>query len=202
MGLSDEERKKIYEEERDRIEQKKAEPRDNADKNSTGKIAREGVQGRTGRIATSSFAIAWGIILLIFFYFFRHYLAYWQIENINGVPTWVRYEILTADFNRWMVILTLTLGLYIAFNIALIVYDRYILRQSANIVLNLFGVATIASLLYIFPFNFNAIPNFDNMVFSVLIKIVLAAILTIFILVTLVNIIKFIIRLATKTATY
>jgi hypothetical protein len=202
MFLSDEERRKIYEEEKARIETEQMQQPGRDDKKIDTVNSGRVIQSRSNRIASSSVAIAWGIILLVFFYFFRHYLAYWQIEDVNGAPAWVRYEILTPDFNRWMVLLTVTLVLYIAFHIALLVYDRYILRQSANVVLNFFGIATVASLLAIFPFDFSAIPNFDELIFTVMIRIGLVALLVILIIVTLVNLIKFIIRLVTKTATY
>jgi hypothetical protein len=202
MDLSEEEKRKIYEEERAKIEgEQYGRPVKTGKVRATGG-AGEGTQGRNGRIASSSFAIAWGIVLLVFFYFFRYYLAYWQVEDINGTPTWVRYEILTAGFNRWMIILTFTLVIYIIFHIALLIYDRYVLRQGGTVALNFLGVATVASLLAVFPFDFSAIPNFDELIFSLMVRIGLVVILVILIITALVNLIKFIIRLATNTATY
>jgi hypothetical protein len=59
MELSAEEKKKIYQEEKVRLESEKLKQSD-----------------RTRRITSSSLAIAWSIILLVFFYGFRQYIAY------------------------------------------------------------------------------------------------------------------------------
>ena len=53
---------------------------------------------RGGRITASSFAIAWSIVLLVFFNFYSKYIAYYQYE----ANQWVRYPILTDDFNIWL----------------------------------------------------------------------------------------------------
>ena len=192
MELSDKEKREIYEAEKARIEAEQL------------RITRKKnlATDRSQRIASSIVAIAWGIVLLVLFYFFRHYLAYYQIEDVNGVATWIRYDFLTADFDRWLIILTITLVFTIAFHIALLVYDRYILRQSVVVILNLFGVATIASLLNLFPFDFATIPDVGKLIFPLLLRVGLVIVLIIMIIVTLVNLIKFIIRLATKTAYY
>jgi hypothetical protein len=185
MEISPEEKKKIYEEEKVRIES-----------------VREEHSGKTRRITSSSLAIAWSIVLLIFFYGFRHYLAYYQIEPVNGVSNWVRYEVLTHDFYIWLPILTITLILSIAGHVFLLIYDRYILRQSITIGLNLLGITTVATLLYIFPFDFSSIPSMDELILSVMLRISIVAVLVILVVVALVNLIKFIIRLATRTAAY
>jgi hypothetical protein len=185
MELSSEEKKKIYQEEKARIES-----------------LREQHSEKTRRITSSSLAIAWSIVLLIFFYGFRHYLAYYQIETANGVSTWLRYEVITHDFYIWLPILTITLILTIAGHVFLLIYDRYISRQSISIGLDLLGIITVATLLYIFPFDFSSVPNMDELILSVMLRISIVAVMVILIVVVLVNFIKFIIRLVTRTAEY
>ena len=111
---------------------------------------------KSGRLTASSFAIAWSIVLLIFFNYFNRYIAYYQYEGNNR---WLGYPVLTEDFDAWLPILTVTLILSIAGHILLIIFDRYILREIILIVLNLFGIAVVLTLLSIFPFDFTTIPN-------------------------------------------
>jgi len=121
-----------------------------------GKRIGERVEGyfkstKAGRVTSSSFAIAWSIVFLIFFNFFSGYIAYYH----DGA----RDPILTAGFNAWLPILTTTLTLSIAGHIILIAFDRYVLREITLIVLNALGIAVVATLLSIFPFDFSVIPN-------------------------------------------
>lgn len=114
---------------------------------------------REGRIAESSFAIAWSIVLLIFFNFFNQYVAYYSSESVGSVTTWNRYPFFTQDISLWLPILTTTLILTIIGHAILIIFDRYILRETILIVLIALGLATVTTLLSIFPFDFSVIPN-------------------------------------------
>ena len=116
-------------------------------------------KGRSGRITTSAFAIAWSIALLIFFNFFNQYVAYYHSETVDGVTTWVRYPFFTEDVNLWLPILTATLIISIIGHIILIILDRYILREMIHIVINAFSLWTILTLLTVFPFDFSVIPS-------------------------------------------
>ena len=198
MELSPEERRQIYEEEKARIE---AEQTPHKVKRLAGVEADDST--RTQRITASSVAIAFSIALLILFYIFRQYLAYYQIEQHNGAAEWVRYEVLTgAFFNVWLPILTATLILSIIGHVVAIVFDKYIVRQSIIAGLNLLGIGTVAYLLAIFPFNFSSVPVAAELVLSALLKILLVVILVILSVITIVNLIKLIVRVATKTASY
>jgi uncharacterized membrane protein len=87
--------------------------------------------GRTARITSSVFVIAWSVAFLIFFNFFSHYIAYYQLEQVVGEFTiWVKYPIRTEDFNA-----------------------------AISIILKVFGIVTVATLLSVFPFDFSVIPN-------------------------------------------
>ena len=114
---------------------------------------------RGGRITASVFAIAWSIVLLIFFNFYNQYIAYYHSETVNGVTTWTRHSFFTEDINLWLPILTTTLILTIIGHIILIIFDRYTLREIVFIILNAFGLATVLTLLSVFPFDFSVIPN-------------------------------------------
>jgi len=114
---------------------------------------------KAGRLAESSFAIAWSIVLLIFFNFFNQYVAYYSSETVDGVKIWTKYPFFTQDISLWLPVLTTTLVLTIVGHAILIIFDRYALRETIIIVLNALGLATVLTLLAIFPFDFSVIPN-------------------------------------------
>jgi uncharacterized membrane protein len=155
---------------------------------------------KSGRLTASSFAIAWSIVLLIFFNYFNRYIAYYQYEGGNR---WLGYSILTEDFNAWLPILTVTLILSIIGHILLIIFDRYILREITLIVLNLFGLAVVLTLLSIFPFDFTTIPNATAVAVSpVVVTIILIGITIGLTVGTIVRFIKLIVNVIKGTASY
>ena len=110
-------------------------------------------------IAASSLAITWSVLCLIFFVFFRDYIAYYHYGTVDNVARWIRYPILTEAFVAWLPILVTTLILFIIGHIILIYFQKYLLQETVLTVLNLFVIAAVLSLLYIFPFDFTAIPD-------------------------------------------
>ncbi len=116
-------------------------------------------RSRTGRITASAFAIAWGIALLVFFNFFYQYVAYYHADTFGGIVTWERYPFFTGDIHLWLPILTATLIVSIIGHIIFIISDRYALRQVIHIIIGAFSLATVVTLLSVFPFDFNVIPN-------------------------------------------
>jgi uncharacterized membrane protein len=114
---------------------------------------------RGGRITASAFAIAWSIVLLVFFNFFYEYVAYYHASTAGGVITWTRQSFFTSEIYLWLPVLTIALVVSIAGHIVLIVFDRYILRQIILLILDVFGLATVATLLAVFPFDFTVIPD-------------------------------------------
>lgn len=114
---------------------------------------------RAARVTASSMAIAWSLILLVFFTAFHKFIAYYQPSTSAGVTTWTRYPFLTDDYYLWLPILLTTLTLSIVGHIILIIHDRYWLRQSALIFLNVLAILTVVNLLIIFPFDFFVIPS-------------------------------------------
>ena len=99
--------------------------------------------------------------LLIFLNFFSQYIAYYQPLEIGNVTQWQMHSLVTSDFSLWLPLLTATLILSIIGHALLIAFDKYILRQLIEIMLAIFGIATVVNLLVIFPFNFSVIPNAD-----------------------------------------
>lgn len=143
---------------------------------------------RNERVASSGAAIAWSIVLLIFFNFFNQYIAYYH----NGA----REPILTSDFNLWLPILTITLVLSIIGHIILITLDKYLLREIIIIVLNCFGIAVVLTLLNLFPFDFSVIPNANIVAYAELgVRIALIAITVGLGIGTLVRFIKLVVNI-------
>ncbi|NYT01051.1 MAG: hypothetical protein GKB99_04940 [Methanocellales archaeon] len=123
------------------------------------KVERYIISKRDARIAASAFAIAFSFVLLIFFNFFNQYVAYYHLETVGGITTWIREPLFTADINLWLPILNTTLVINIVCHIVLIILDRYILREILQIVMDSFGLATVATLLFVFPFDFSVMSN-------------------------------------------
>ncbi len=134
---------------------------------------------RALRATASGFAIAWSLILLIFFSFFSGYIAYYQPVTRGGVTIWNRYPLLTSDYYQWLPIMVTTLILAIAGHIILLIYDRYWLRQMVRIILYVLGTATVVSFISIAPYNFGVIPGINTstaVAISIILTIVLIAI--------------------------
>jgi uncharacterized membrane protein len=114
---------------------------------------------RSSRIASSSAIIAWSAVFLVFFNLFSDYFAYYQRETIDSVTQWNIYPLLTQEFGLVLPILNTTLILAIVGHIALIILDRYLLRQITVVVLSILGMVTVLTFLKVFPFDFGVIPN-------------------------------------------
>ena len=86
---------------------------------------------------------------------------------------------------------------------AQIIFDKYLLRETAVIVLSLFGIATVVTLLSIFPFDFSVItnPNIAE-VLSIVITIALIGITIGLGIATLVRFIKLIVNVLMKKTGY
>lgn len=139
------------------------EPKDTAgidiDKHIDRKIEEHFKNRREGRITASAFAIAWSIVLLIFFNFFYEYVAYYHPETVGNVVTWTRQPFFTDAIYLWLPILTTTLVISILGHIVLIIFDRRLLRDLIHIVIDAFALATVITLLAVFPFDFSMLPT-------------------------------------------
>jgi uncharacterized membrane protein len=114
---------------------------------------------REGSITASAFAIAWSIILLIFFNFFHQYVAYYTGDTVNGIVQWTRDPFFTSDIGLWLPILNTTLAITIISHVVMIIIDRKLLRQALSVIMDGFALATVITLLVIWPFDFSVIPN-------------------------------------------
>lgn len=205
MNLSPEERKRIYEEEKARIE--KEAKLDEAEQKSVA-VSVTGIAptvddysrtARSRRVASSSFTIAWSTVLVIFLGFFNKYIAYYQYES----PEWVRYPVLTEDFSAWLPIITATLVLFIIGHSIVIAFDRYPIRETTLVILNAFGLVAVVWLLSVFPFDFGGIPNAslaDGL--PIIMTLILVGITVILGIVTLVRLIKLVVDVSRGTASY
>jgi len=112
---------------------------------------------RGGRITGYGFSIFFGTLFLVFLYYYNHYIAFYN--NVDGV--WMRYPLLTGDFDRWLPIAVTALLASIIGNIILIIFDGYFFRQVILMVMDMFALASTISLLVIFPFDFSVMPGND-----------------------------------------
>jgi uncharacterized membrane protein len=116
---------------------------------------------RTGRIIGSSLAIIISLALIVFFNFYYQYIAYYQPMETDGGSYWYMQTLITQDIHNWLPLLNATLIFSIIGHAFLIAFDRYLLRQGVHIFLDIMGLATVVSLLTIFPFDFSVLPNSD-----------------------------------------
>jgi uncharacterized membrane protein len=164
-------------------------------------VTRDGHAGRAARIATSAFVIAWSVALLVFLNFFHDYIAYYHLETVGGVSHWVREPIVTSDFGLWLPVLNTVLALTIAGHIMLLAIDKYIVRESTQLVLDVLGIVSVTALLSIFPFDFQPFAELAG-------PLDLSAHITLVVIVfgmaigVLVRFIKIIVNVAKGTATY
>jgi uncharacterized membrane protein len=114
------------------------------------------VSPRADRVAGYSVVIFLNVALLVFFAFFHRYIAWYSVGPDGGVT---RLPILTDGYFTWLPVLVTALVVSIAAHIVLIIHDRYWLRETTQIALTVFGIAVVASLVAIFPFDFSVIPN-------------------------------------------
>jgi uncharacterized membrane protein len=112
--------------------------------------------GRGGRIVGYGFTIFWDIVLLIFFSYFYQYVAWYHVES-NGSVTMLPF--FTNAYFMWLPILVTGLAISIVANVVLIIYDKFWLRETVQLILTIVAVVVIANLVAIFPFDFSMIPN-------------------------------------------
>ena len=116
---------------------------------------------RGGRITGYGFSIFFSSLFLIIIYYFNHYIAFYNFEGTGGAGTWERYPFLTSDFERWLPIAIAALLASIIVNIILMIYDGYFFRQMLHLVMDMFSMASVITLLVIFPFDFSVLPGND-----------------------------------------
>jgi uncharacterized membrane protein len=134
-------------------------PAINLDKEIGRKIEEYFTKKRGGRIAASAFTIAFSIAVLVFFNYFYDYVAYYSSDTVNGVVTWTRAPFFTDDINLWLPILTTALVVTIIGHSIMIIFDRYVLRELLQLIIDAFSLASVITLVIVFPFDFYVIPS-------------------------------------------
>jgi hypothetical protein len=187
--LTPEEKYKVYLEEKARIETKSARYGYSKDP-----------KRRANLVASSSYAIAISLILLIGFNFFNQYIALYRPEISADSFTWVKDQILTPGFYIWLPILNSGLVITIAGHIFLIFIKNYLWEELTTIILNLIGIAVILALFSIYPFDFSIIADKTwAQVIPLIMNVVIGVVLIIMAITVLVRGIKIIFAVATKT---
>ncbi len=111
---------------------------------------------RSGETASHIFIILVTLAQLIFFTFFHKYIAWYTTEPDGSVT---RLSMLTDDYFIWLPIMITGSIIVIAASIAMIIYDNYRFRKTCEISFSIIGIVISVSLVSIFPFDFNVIPN-------------------------------------------
>ncbi len=106
---------------------------------------------RVSRHTTDIIAIAWSIATLIFFNFFHDYIAFYH----DGM----REPLITPAFTKWLWIHNPMLILLLIRHSISLAFERYVFRESILVFLALLGVASTATLLSLFPFDFSILPS-------------------------------------------
>lgn len=114
---------------------------------------------RAGIITSSAFAIAFSIVLIIFFNFFNDYVAYYNADTVNGVVVWSRTSFFTNEISLWLPVLNTALAISILGHIIIIIFAGDILRRIIRFVIDLFALASVLTLVSVYPFDFSVIPD-------------------------------------------
>ncbi|UCC16263.1 MAG: hypothetical protein JSU58_07780 [Dehalococcoidales bacterium] len=131
----------------------------NLDREIGRKIEEYFTRKRGGRIAASAFAIAFSIVVLIFFNYFNDYVAFYSSDKVDGVTVWTRTPFFTDDISLWLPILTTALVVSIIGHSIMIIFDRYALREVLQLIIDAFSLASAITLVIVFPFDFSVIPS-------------------------------------------
>jgi hypothetical protein len=95
--------------------------------------------------------IAWSIATLIFFNFFSEYISFYH----DGI----REPFITAEFDKWLWIHNPMLVLLLIRHSISLAFRKYVFRRSILIFLALMGVASTATLLSLYPFDYSILPS-------------------------------------------
>jgi hypothetical protein len=158
-------------------------------------------RSRNSRITGYSFAIAWNIIFFIFFNFFNQYIASYSFNEITD--SWTIVPFITSSFYLWLPVLNAAIIASIVGNVILIINDSFYFDNVTNIFMDFFGLASAASLLILFPFDFSVFTtagSFVTNIVPVIIRVVLIVIIAGLSVGIIVRFIKVIVKsIGTKT---
>lgn len=95
--------------------------------------------------------------MLVAFNFFHQYIAYYTYNSADKTWTWQSF--FTSDISLWLPILNATLGIAIIGYIILIIVNNNIIRAAIHVIMNGVSLASVITLLVVYPFTFDMIPN-------------------------------------------
>jgi len=155
----------------------------------------EGKRDRNARITGYAFAIAWSILLIIFFNFFNRYIAYYEYDA--AAKEWNIFSFITERFYLWLPFLNISLIINIVGNIILIINDSFYFNNIINIVMHVFGIVAVSVLLSLFPFDFSVVPDMNlNIILFPVIKILLILIIVGLSIGILIRFIKIVVKIS------
>lgn len=151
---------------------------------------------RTGRIVSSSFAIFWSFVFLIFLNFYNQYIAFYSFNVRHGVTEWTMHPILTPGFDLWLPVINFALALSIAGHILLIVNDNFIVHDLMHIVLPIAYIIAFWRLLEIFPFDFYTFAGWQAAQgLELIARIIIVIVLVALVIAVVINLVKFVITM-------
>jgi uncharacterized membrane protein len=114
---------------------------------------------REFRITGYVVAIAWCVAVFVALNFFHQYIAYYTYDAAGSSWSWNSF--FTGDIHKWLPILNAALAVTIIGHLVMIFLDNPIVRRSIHVITTGFGLASVITLLTIYPFDFsaNVIPN-------------------------------------------
>jgi len=113
-------------------------------------------RSRSGEISTHISMILVTVANLIFFTSFHKYIA-WRTTAADGSVT--QLSMLTDSYFTWLpIVITASIIAIVAFTV-MIFYDNVRFNMTAHIIIFIIGITVTISLVSIFPFDFNVIPN-------------------------------------------
>jgi uncharacterized membrane protein len=158
--------------------------------------------GRGSRTVASAFAIAWSVALIVFLNFFNQYIAYYHLEQVAGQDTWLKSTILTDSFATWLPVVNIVLAFTILGHILLLAIDKYVVRETVLLALDLFNITSVTALLSIFPFDFSVFGDVLAGPLDLGIHLTLAFVILGLAISALVRFIKIVVNLVRGTASY
>ncbi len=144
---------------------------------------------RGGRVTGYAVDIFWSITFLALFNLYSDYIGVYTSEGM--IP------ILTRDWRGFLPIFTIALMVSVVGKIILIINDRYELKQLIDMITILLRISAAATLLYLFPFDFNLIPHVGlSLALKPIISIVLIILINLMGVGVLVRFIRYVIHVS------
>jgi hypothetical protein len=96
-------------------------------------------------------------------------ILFWMLVGLNLLPGWDAVPFLTRDTDQVLLLVNLSLAVSLLANVAYIAYDPAWVRSLGDVVTAMVGLAALARVWEVFPFDFSAY-SFD---WALLVRLVL-----------------------------